>query len=494
MNMIKRFFSSIIAFSLLVYADANATTLKMTCRAKGQELFLCKAAIDEWCQKTGHKVEIVTLPHASNECFALYQQWFSAESFDVDILQMDIAWIDVFSEYLAPLENYYMGSDVLELDDYFDEIRKSMYNDGHIVALPWYTDCGVMYYRKDLLEKYNRSVPKTLEELYETAYFIQEQERLDPSKKNRFFGFVFQAKAYEVLTCNFAEFVDAFGGKIASNGEIFLNSAPVFDSLKFMVSCLKKITSKSVLSYSEEDARGLFQSGNAVFMRNWPYAWSLMNEGNSLVSGKVGVMQIPLSLKIYQQNVGQNNEQALELRKQATGILGGWFLTVSKFSKNAALAADLTKFLTNKTQQRLRAKYSYAPTFKSLYKDPEILRQNPFFRELYYSLKNAVARPSSVFKRNYTRASNEIFNTVNTILMESTSVNELSDEDLHKLLNRLSTSLNKLLKKKVKPMPPVTSFEEKMVEKQQEKEKDPRAGTTFMSRMAHFFGFGEVQE
>lgn len=447
--------------------------LKMTCRAKGQELALCRSAIEEWCAKTGHSVEIVTLPHASNECFALYKQWLSAASFDIDILQMDIAWIGIFSEYLQPLDEYYTGNDVLDLDDYFDEIRNSMYYNGRIVALPWYTDCGVIYYRKDLLKKYNRPVPKTLEELYDTAYYIQECERMDPNKKTRFFGFVFQAKAYEVLTCNFAEFVDAFGGKIASDDGVFIASPAVSQSLKFMIKCLKNITSRSVLNYSEEDARSLFQSGNAVFMRNWPYAWSLMNDQTTQVRGKIGVMQIPLSRTILYSS-----------KKTATGVLGGWFLTVSKFSKNPELAASLIKFLTSKMEQRKRAMYSYAPTFKSLYNDREILRINPFFSEFYHSLENAVARPSAVFGRNYTKASNGIFNTVNTILMDSTS-GEVVD-DLQKHLNRLSKKLHDLLKKKSKPIPPVKSFEEKMIEKQQEIEKKPEFQGNFFSRMMRF--------
>ena len=33
------------------------------------------------------------------------------------------------------------------------------------------------------------------------------------------------------------------------------------------------ISPQGVLNYDEESSRALFESGNAVFHRNWPYVW-----------------------------------------------------------------------------------------------------------------------------------------------------------------------------------------------------------------------------
>ena len=420
------------------FSDLEAWTIRMTCRSKGREIELCKKAIDEWTKKHGgkHKVEIVTLPHASNECFALYQQWLSAETFDIDIMQMDVAWIGVFADYLYPL-NEIFAPDEIDTDDYFDAVRKSMYSaEGQMVALPWYTDCGIMYYRKDLLEKYGRAVPTTWEELYETALYIQNEERKQPERKGKFHGFLFQAKAFEILTCNFLEFVDSFGGAIVQNRKVVVDADSAVDATMFMVKCINSITNHNVLNYSEEDARGVFQSRNAVFMRNWPYAWALMNEPSTSVAGKIGVMSIPKSAK----------------RGKNSGVLGGWFLVVSKYSKHPEIAADLIKFLTDKTQQKYRAQYSYLPTFKSLYQDRDVIGSNPFFADLFDSLNNAVVRPSIEFGKDYSRASSEIYNAVNTILTQSTET-EMSKTEARRLLNKLNKKLIRLLNKAEKKAP-----------------------------------------
>jgi trehalose/maltose transport system substrate-binding protein len=395
------------------------------------ELVLLRNAIDEWVKITGnqHKVEIITLPHASNECFALYKQWFSAESFDVDILQIDIAWVGVFSDYLVDLKEFYEVGEIDE-SDYFPAIRSSMYSGEKMVALPLYTDCGVIYYRTDLLGKYGKPVPVTWEELYETAKYIQDEECRDPEKKNRFHGFVFQAKAFEILTCNFAEIVDSFGGAIVTSGIATVDSDAVVSGTAFLINCLKNICSRSVLNYSEEDARSMFQSGNAVFMRNWPYAWSLLNDANMAVAGKVGVIPVPPSIT----------------GGKSSGVLGGWFMAVSKYSKHKKYAADLIKFLTSKDQQRLRSSHSYLPAFRSLYRDAKVLSHSPFFAYVYESLSNAVLRPSADFSKYYVQASTEIFNTVNSILMDSVE-SEKPEFTVRERLEQLNKKLNLILKK-----------------------------------------------
>ncbi|GHU16915.1 sugar ABC transporter substrate-binding protein [Alphaproteobacteria bacterium] len=419
-----------VAFSAGVLSCVQARTIKITSRSKGVELELLRKAVDEWMaiHKGKHKVEIITLPHESNNCFAQYQGWFGAESCDVDVLQMDVAWVGVFSDYLASLDEYCTN---LDMNDYFDIIKENMYsNDGHLIALPLYTDCGLLYYRKDLLEKYNRSVPKTLEELYDTALYIQTEERKDESKKNKFYGFIFQAKAFEILTCNFLEIIDACGGAIVKNGVAEINSDKGIYAIEFLIKCMKNITNRGVLTYSEEDARGIFQLGNAVFIRNWPYAYTLMNGPSTAVAGKIGIMPIPPSAS----------------GGKESGALGGWFMTVSKFSKNKALAADLVIYVTSKAQQKLRVASSYLPAFKSLYSDKEVLEINPFIANMRESLLNAVARPSKSFGKNYSKATSEIFNTINTILTDSL---DESPEDFkpQRLMKRLNDKLNTLIKK-----------------------------------------------
>ena len=428
-----------LAFGVFCFTSIHAVTLRITCRAKGVELQLMKAAIDEWVKATGnqHKVEIIILPHSSNECYAMYLQSLSANSFDVDILQMDTVFIDAFSKYIAPLEQFLspQDRDELQKSDYFSAVNDCMIRDGHLVALPIYTDVEIMFYRKDLLKKYGRRVPQTWEELYDTALYIQGEERKlaqRENRKSRFFGFVFQGKAFEMLTCNYVAFLDSFGGKIiGDDGKAAVDSEASVAAVSFMVKCLKNISSCSVLNYSEEDCRGLFQSGNALFMPNWPYAWALVNDPSTGLKGKVGAMTIPAS------SCAEGKE---------SGTLGGWFFVLSNYSKHKSIAASLIKYLTSKAQHKKRAEFGYAPAFKSLYRDEFVLQHNPYFPTLYNALCNAVPRPSKIFKQNYQRASTEIFNFINTIMADNVD-RDVPKKEIKRLLGRLKRKLDKTLLK-----------------------------------------------
>ena len=109
----------------------------------------------------------------------------------------------------------------------------------------------------------------------------------------------------------------------------------------------------------------MFQSGNAVFMRNWPYAWALGNADDSAVKGKIGVSALPKG--------GDDGKH--------TGALGGWQLAVSKYSPNAEIAADLVAYLTSYDEQKRRAiEGSYNPTIAALYEDEEVLAAMPVLR------------------------------------------------------------------------------------------------------------------
>jgi trehalose/maltose transport system substrate-binding protein len=131
---------------------------------------------------------------------------------------------------------------------------------------------------------------------------------------------------------------------------------------------------------------------------------------------------------------------------KSSSVLGGWSITLSKYSKHKDVAADLMKFLASKEQQRQRSKYSYMPTFKSLYQDSYVKGNIPFSDILYNSLQNAVSRPSADFALNYAKASAEIYNAVNSILADCVETG-VSTSSIKRSLTRLNRKLNALLKR-----------------------------------------------
>lgn len=387
-------------FLLTAPSVVTAANLAISCGAVGQELQLCKEGVQAWSKETGHQVEVISTPQSTTERLALYQQILAAGGTDIDVYQVDVIWPGILHNHFIDLKSS-MGE---EVQKHFKAIIANNTVGGRLVAVPWFTDAGVLFYRKDLLKKYNEPVPTTWQAMTQTAKRIQDAERQAGNQK--MWGYVWQGKAYEGLTCNALEWVVSHGAGAVLNadGSIAVRNPAATSALALAQSWIKTISPQGVLSYTEEEARGVFQSGNAVFMRNWPYAWALANSADSPVKGQVEVTSLPKG----------------GTEGRSTGALGGWNLAVSKYSKHPNEAASLVRFLTSRAEQKRRAVVaSYNPTRMSLYQDGDVLLANPFFGTLYPTFVNAVPRPSSIAKGQYNRVSKEFFNAVHQVLSGS---------------------------------------------------------------------------
>jgi trehalose/maltose transport system substrate-binding protein len=380
----------------------RAATLSISCGAVGVELRLCRQGAEAWSRQTGNQVKVISTPNSSTERFALYQQILASHSSDIDILQIDVIWPGTLAPHLVNLSKY-IGKDITK--QFFPALIANDTVAGRLVAMPWFTDAGVLYYRKDLLKKYNEQPPATWQQLTDIARRIQDAERKVGNPRMQ--GFVFQAKGYEGLTCDALEWIDSFGGGTLVNAEgtVTVDNPRAVAALKLAASWIGKIAPQGVLNYDEEESRGVFQSGNAVFMRNWPYAWALGNAADSPVRGKIGVIALPAG--------GTDGHH--------TGVLGGWQLAVSRYSRHPQLAASLVRYLTSYAEQKRRAiQGSYNPTITALYQDPEVLAATPFFGRLYKIFAHAVARPSRITGAKYARVSAEFYYTVHDVLSGKT--------------------------------------------------------------------------
>jgi len=395
-------------------ADAKGAHLSIACGALGMELTLCREAAQRWARKTGNSVSIINTPNSSSDRFSLYVQLLASRSPDIDVLQIDVVWSGMLATHLADLKPA-LGSRTRGM---FPALVRNNSLDGRLVAIPWYIDAGVLYYRRDLLSKYGFAPPETWTEMTRTAAAIQAKERAAGNK--RIWGYVFQGKAYEGLTCNMLEWVvSGNGGRfVDDDGTITANNPRAVAALSRASRWVGAISPRGVLNYDEEASRGVFQTGNAVFMRNWPYAWTLAQGESSPIRGKVGVIALPKG--------GAKGTHA--------GTLGGWQLAVSRYSRHRAEAIDLVRYLTSAQVQKERAiRGAYNPTIIDLYKDRDILAANPFFGELLPSFLSAVPRPARAAGARYNQVSDAIWRAGHAAL----SGNESADAALAQLEEEL---------------------------------------------------------
>ncbi|MEM6971735.1 MAG: ABC transporter substrate-binding protein [Pseudomonadota bacterium] len=401
-------------------AQSASVEVSISCGAVGIELELCKAASERWAEKTGHSVTVISTPNSSTERLALYQQILAAGASDIDVFQVDVVWPGILGTHFIDLAPHADGAEAA----HFEAIITNNTIDGALKAMPLYTDAGVLYYRADLLEKHAQPVPTTWEELGAVARRVMANERA--AGADRMWGYVFQGRAYEGLTCNALEWIDAHGGGtiVDGAGEITIANDAAVAALETVAGFMADIVPPGALNYAEEESRGVFQSGNAVFMRNWPYAWALAQSEDSPVRGKVGVAALPKGGAD-----GQN-----------TGTLGGWNLAVSRYSEHPEIAADLVMHLVGAEEQKIRAiEGSYNPAIRALYQDPEILEAVPFFGDLFATFENAVARPSGVTGENYNRVSAAFWESVHDVLSGDASAADAMaalEDDLARIRRR----------------------------------------------------------
>jgi trehalose/maltose transport system substrate-binding protein len=274
---------------LMAWSSAKAAELTIACGPSGTDVSYCFKFAQEWAKQTGNTVRNFSPPSSVPDKLALYRQLFAAKSTDIDVLQIDLVWPGLLKDHLLDLSRYTRGEEHLHFKTLIDGNTVN----GRLVALPWYTDAGVFYYRKDLLTRYNQPVPTTWKELSAIAKRIQTAERARGNPD--FHGFMFQGKADEGLTCHALEWIAGSGGGqvLSDTGDITVRNKAAAEALDMAASWIGNISPLGVLNHEPEDSRGVFQSGNALFMRNGPYAWALMQKNDSPVKDKVGIAPMP---------------------------------------------------------------------------------------------------------------------------------------------------------------------------------------------------------
>jgi multiple sugar transport system substrate-binding protein len=326
-------------------------------------------------QNPGTKVVREVGPHSSTDFHDLISQKLRNRDPAMDVFLMDVIWPAEFAAagWALPLDRWFPPAERKRF--LTAPILANTYR-GEIYGVPLFTDAALLYYRKDLLAKYNFSPPETWPKLVHQAKAILAHE-----KDSHLTGFSGQFKQYEGLICNMMEYILGNGGSLWDETKLksALHLPNAKDAVKFVRDqIIGEISHRGVLAYQEPESLALFTQGKAIFHRNWPYAWEIANDpANSKVSGRVGTAPLP----------------AFSDNSSVTS-LGGWQLAISRFSRQPELAWKFVAFMTGRQMQKRIALFmARAPTRSELYHDPEILNKNPHFEFHFDNLKRAVPRP-----------------------------------------------------------------------------------------------------
>jgi multiple sugar transport system substrate-binding protein len=313
------------------------------------------------------RVELRVTPDAADQRHQLYVQWLNARAAAPDVLQLDVIWTAEFAAagWIRPLDDF-----APDLGDFFPAAERAARWRGTLYAVPWFVDVGLLYRRTDLVA----DPPHSLVQLEAAA-------RRAMTDGNATAGLVWTGARYEGLVTVFLEYLGAFGGAILTDdGRVVVDEPPAIEALTFMQRALGNgIVPRSVLNWREEEVRLAFQAGETVFMRNWPYAWTLIEEQHrSRVARRVAVSPMP----------GTSG-------RAAVAALGGAQLAINSHSEHPQLAWALVEFLTARAQMLERARRAaQLPSRTSLYESPELAAALPIpIPPVREALEGALPRP-----------------------------------------------------------------------------------------------------
>jgi multiple sugar transport system substrate-binding protein len=348
---------------------ARGTHLTISGSALGAEAAVLRQQLERFRQAhPGVAVEAPPTPDAADQRHQLYVQRLNARAPDPDVVQLDVIWTAEFAGagWIRPLDAF--GPD---LSDFVPAAVAASRWRGRLYAVPWFVDLGLLYRRTDLVP----DAPPSLAALRDAAR--------EPRARGRpRYGFVWQGARYEGLTTVFLEHLVAFGGSILdADGRVIVDSPAGIRALSFMRDAVAGdgFVPPSVLTWQEEQTRFAFQNGDAAFMRNWPYAWTLLQDASqSRVAGRIAVSPFP---------AGDGGRPA--------AALGGSLLAVNAFSREPELAWTLVRFLTEPAQMLERARVAgQLPPRRSLYATDALASAVPLpAAELGTLMDAAVGRP-----------------------------------------------------------------------------------------------------
>ncbi|CAI9121299.1 extracellular solute-binding protein [Brytella acorum] len=389
--MTRRLLACLAGCGLIMSHAGVAGELTVFCSSSGTEMALCQSESQSWARETGNVVKLVPLPSDWGTVLPLYRQLLAASDPVVDVLVMDGTWVGSLAPMLGALER--------KPDD-ADLMPAPFASAGRRVALPWYRDVGLLFYRRDLLEKYRLPVPQSWDELEREALLVQAAERR--TGQSALWGYVWQGRTAESLLCNALEWLGPQGGTLVpGTGQAGIDNPAARSALSRAARWVGTISPEGVLSDDEEAARGAFQTGHAVFMRNWVYAWALANDPQSVVAGKVGVAPLP-------------RERSIEL---PGGVDGTVYLGIARNTRHPAEAASLIRYLTSRPVERARAAAgAYVPARRSLLDDPDVLAAIPVLTKIRPVFEAPLMRPVAETGQDYPRLAWMVENSFHDVL------------------------------------------------------------------------------
>jgi len=375
-----------------------------------------------------------------------YVTKLAAKDSSIDIISMDVIWPPEFTAagWLEPLDDLFAETGY-EKEEYLEAPIKAGFYNGKQYGVPWFHDSAMLYYRADIL-KYaadnaiipaNRA-PLSWAELRDwTRSMLADDDLVTQfaGTDGILHGFVWQAREYEGMICDFMEYLGGTGqlSFLSEDDEPLFNTTEARKTLEFMKSLFTSVeiggntvqaSPDTVLTYHEETSRAVWNGGNAIFHRNWPYCYRLSMD-NEFLNGSLGsYLNASLdSQKVFGVTPMPKMDATVSATDARTSCLGGWQLGLNVYSKQKDNAKEFIKWLTDYDQQKYYLlNGGQIPTRIDVYNDAGVLASDQaYVNELFPVFEKALPRP---VHPDYPAMSKAIWSPMHLYLVGSSTLNE----------------------------------------------------------------------
>jgi multiple sugar transport system substrate-binding protein len=353
-----------------------------------------KNLIDDFNRQNRGEIQVKwrEMPALSADYLEQLQAELQSGRSSVDLIGGDVIWPAQFAAngWILDLSDRFTGG---MQQDYLEGPLGSVQYEGKVWGVPWFTDAGMFYLRKDLLEESGFSEPpKTWDEMKEMA----EKVRRDAGTR---YGFVFQGSQDEGGVVDALEHVWNAGGDVLDGQKVVIDSPEAAQGLKLRRSMIVDgVAPKATGDYTTQESQAIFTNGDVVFMRNWPFVYGLLSdpETSRVKPDQVDIAPLP---------VADDSDQSFS-------GLGGWNFMVNATSEGKLEEIwTFIEYMSAPEQQRTFALESARlPTLRSLYEDEEVLNKLPVAELGREALENARPRPVSPYYSDMSLAMAEQFN------------------------------------------------------------------------------------
>lgn len=260
---------------------------------------------------------------------------------------------------------------------------------GRTYAAPFFTDQGLLYYRKDLLDREHLKVPETWEQLATEAAELQ-------SKGLVTYGFVWQGASYEGLTCVWTEFMTDAGGRALDSAgrRSAIDSPQSLNALRFLRGLVAdRVAPQEVIRFEELQVTDAVLNDRTAFARAWPSTYVNLRAKGML--DRVWVAPLPTFAGGLQ---------------PGASTAGGWGLSINPHTAHLRAALTFIDWMTDVEAQAIMAgEYHEIPANAQVRADPRIAPESPILQTVRRS--TPTARPADT--PAYPAVSRAIYSNVN---------------------------------------------------------------------------------